>query len=103
MGLSLLSQLTAEMRDAWHAGRPLTAEALLDRHPDLNDQPEAAIRLIFEEFCLRQEYGESVELADFLCRFPRWRAQLEVVLNRQQFFPPSTPLPAGRSGVVDDW
>jgi serine/threonine protein kinase/Flp pilus assembly protein TadD len=81
-GLSLISRLTAEMRDRWCAGDRVRAEFFLDRHPELDDQPEAAIRLILEEFCLHQECGAAVTVAEFVRRFPRWRGQLEVVLRR---------------------
>src|SRR5437763_16886535 len=64
--LSLISHLTAEMRECWHAGRPITAEAFFALHPELDDQPDAATRLILEEFCLRQERGEPVDLDEFL-------------------------------------
>ena len=51
------------------------------RHPGLFDHPEAAIRLIYEEVCLRQVEGEEVHLSELVRRFPQWRTELEVLLD----------------------
>lgn len=85
--LPLISRLTDEMREHWHHGDPLNAEAMLSAHPELADQPDAAVRLILEEFCLRQERGEAVVLAEFVGRFPKWRRHLEAVLPRPHLTP----------------
>ena len=38
-------------------------EDFLARRPELGDYPEAAADLIYEELCLRQEYGPEVSVA----------------------------------------
>ncbi len=54
-GTPLVERLAHEMADRWQQGdRPLVEE-FLDRHPELADDPQAALRLIYEEVCLRQE------------------------------------------------
>src|SRR5262249_61986737 len=56
---ALAERLADEMRQRWRRGdRPLTEE-FLDRHPDLRDKPGAAAELIYEEVCLREEFGEA--------------------------------------------
>ncbi len=50
--------------------------------------PEIAVRLIYEEFCLRQEAGEEVGPDELLRRFPQWRSQLEVVLDCHKLLQP---------------
>src|SRR5947207_11096401 len=89
------------MRERWLAGDCAGADYFLDLHPELQDLPDAAVRLIFEEFCLRQERGEPVNVAEFLSRFPRWRNQLEALLNRP-YVMPRTPTPAGMQ-TLGDW
>jgi serine/threonine protein kinase/Flp pilus assembly protein TadD len=55
------------------------AEDLLGQHPELDD--EAAVRLVFEEFCLREELGEPADPADVVRRFPHLRDEIEVLLD----------------------
>jgi eukaryotic-like serine/threonine-protein kinase len=76
---SLGSRLVGEMATAWRRGERPTAEAFLDRHPELSE--EAALRLIYEEFCLRQEAGQEVAPVEVAGRFPAFRAELEVLLD----------------------
>jgi len=67
---------------AWRRGERPLAEEFLARHPELGE--DAAIRLIYEEVCLRQEAGLVVDHAEILRRFPRWRQELEVLLDCQR-------------------
>jgi serine/threonine protein kinase/Tfp pilus assembly protein PilF len=71
----------AEMTAAWARGERLPAEHFLGRHPELIDQPEEAVRLIYEEVCLRQERGEEVPTEELGRRFPRWARELAVMLD----------------------
>jgi serine/threonine protein kinase/Tfp pilus assembly protein PilF len=64
---------------AWRRGERPTAEQFLARHPELGT--EAALRLIYEEFCLRQEMALEADPAELVGRFPQWKAELEVLLD----------------------
>ena len=76
---SLATQQVDQMVAAWRRGeRPLAEEILAD-HPELGD--EAAIRLIYEEVCLRLEAGQTVDPAEIVRRFPHWRSELEILLD----------------------
>ena len=68
-----------EMVAAWRRGERPLAEDILARHPDLGD--DAAIRLIYEEVCLRQEVGEDVDPAEIARRFPQWCDELAMLLD----------------------
>ena len=83
---SLATQLVEEMVAAWRRGEQPAAEAFLDRHPELS--AESALRLIHEEVCLRQEAGLEVVPAEVVNRFPKWRAELEVLLDCQRLMQP---------------
>jgi serine/threonine protein kinase/Flp pilus assembly protein TadD len=74
------------MAAAWRLGERPRAEVLLARHPGLDD--EDAVRLIYEEACLRQEAGEDFDRvsAEILGRFPRWRPKLALLLDCQRLF-----------------
>jgi serine/threonine protein kinase/tetratricopeptide (TPR) repeat protein len=67
------------MAAAWSRGKEITAEALLARFPATSD--ECAIRLIYEEVCLRRESGEKVGTTEVVRRFPQWKDELEVLLG----------------------
>ena len=80
-------QLAEEMAAAFRRGEPVRAEAFLARHPGLCE--EDAIRLIYEEACLRQEEGEGSITAEILERFPGWRAQLGLLLDCNRLLRPT--------------
>jgi serine/threonine protein kinase/Flp pilus assembly protein TadD len=69
------------MGAAWRRGDRPTAEGYLDRHPELLDQSESAVRLVYEEVCLRQECGQEVTADELARRFPRWAVELAVLLD----------------------
>lgn len=88
--------LAAQMASDWRRGDCLAAESYLDRHPELLDTPEGALRLIYEEVCLRQDRGEEVAAEELLRRFPRWANELAVMLDchrlvRAHLAPPQVP------------
>ncbi|MCI0461235.1 MAG: protein kinase [Gemmataceae bacterium] len=78
---ALAARLVGEMTARWRQGEQPGAEEFLTRHPQLCEQPAAALQLIYEEICLRQELGQEVTAAEVVRRFPQWREQLEVLLD----------------------
>jgi serine/threonine protein kinase/Flp pilus assembly protein TadD len=83
--VSLVDRLAEELRRRWRAGERPIVEAYLALYPELCDQSGAAVELIYEELCLRQEYEPGTDAADVLRRFPQWRAQLEVIIACHDF------------------
>jgi serine/threonine protein kinase/lipoprotein NlpI len=79
------------MAERWHEGEHPLAEEYLARHPELCGQPDAVVRLIYEEICLRQENGQETASMEVVQRFPQWREQLEDILCRP--FPKRLSLP----------
>ena len=90
-------ELAIEFARRWQAGDRPRAEDLLAAHPQLSQTPEAAVELIYEEYCAREAAGESGVEQDILRRFPRWAGPLRVMLechrrvidpqDRQPLFP----------------
>jgi serine/threonine protein kinase/tetratricopeptide (TPR) repeat protein len=74
------------MATAWSRGERVTAEDLLARAPGLGD--EAAIRLIYEEVCLRRDSGQEIATTEVVSRFPRWKDELEVLLGCDRMLRP---------------
>jgi serine/threonine protein kinase/tetratricopeptide (TPR) repeat protein len=81
-------RLAAEMARRWRAGERPRAEEFLARHPELADDPEAAVDLVYEEICLRQEAGEPSAEEEVLARFPQWRRQLQLLLECHRVLEP---------------
>jgi eukaryotic-like serine/threonine-protein kinase len=77
----LVDRLVAEMTAAWRQGDRRSVESYLDRHPEVRDHPEEAIRLVYEEVCLRQEFGPEVAADELARRFPQWADELAVLLD----------------------
>ena len=80
----LVERLAEEMAQRWQKGEQPLTEEYLALYPELGNQPTAAVELIYEELCLRQEAGQEVNAAEVLRRFPHWRQQLQVVLDCHQ-------------------
>src|SRR4051812_14768158 len=80
------SQQVAAMAAAWARGGPIAAEAWIAGRPGLD--AEAAVRLIYEEVCLRREAGEVVRPAEVMGRFPQWREELEVLFGCDRLLQP---------------
>ncbi|HEX3152048.1 MAG TPA: serine/threonine-protein kinase [Gemmataceae bacterium] len=101
--VTVVDSLVADLVARWQAGdRPLV-ESLLDRRPELWDNPEVALELIAEELVLRSEFGEPTTAVELKGRFPQWAAQVEVLLDCQatlgpQLTPPRFPEPSQRLG-----
>ena len=81
-----ISRQVQAMASAWSRGERVSAEQLLASHPGLDD--EAAIRLIYEEVCLRRESGQDVATTEVVNRFPRWKDELEVLLGCDRMLRP---------------
>src|SRR2546423_2595822 len=91
-------RLAEEMVRRWWEGERPLAEEFLTQHPELWQRPEAALDLIYEEFCLRQQYGQETDPQDLFRRFPQWRSELEILLNCHRLL--ETPEAAPRFPAV---
>jgi len=74
-----VSRQVRAMAAAWARGEQITVEELLKQYPELST--EKAVRLVYEEVCLRREAGEQVVTAEVTTRFPQWKAELELLLS----------------------
>jgi serine/threonine protein kinase/tetratricopeptide (TPR) repeat protein len=79
--LALLNDALQEMNARWAEGRPVGADEYLARYAALRADPEAAVRLIYEEICLRQGAGQEGATAEVVARFPEYRTDLDLFLE----------------------
>jgi serine/threonine protein kinase/lipoprotein NlpI len=80
----LAARLAEDLAGCWHRGDRRRAEEWLAQHPELAEHPRAAVRVIYEEVCQRQELGQEVTAAELHGRFPRWREELNLLLECQR-------------------
>jgi serine/threonine protein kinase/Flp pilus assembly protein TadD len=73
------TQQVAAMVAAWDRDERVTAAEILDRRPDLST--ETALRLIYEEVCLRRESGLKVATSEVVRQYPRWAGELRDLLD----------------------
>ena len=64
----LLALLRADLVLRWGAQERCPIEWYRDRYPELDG--ESLVALLYEEYCLREEAGESPEAAEYQARFP---------------------------------
>ena len=83
----LLSHEVAAMGAAWGRGERVAASEFLARHAGLGD--EAAIRLIYEEVCLRREAGLEVDTSEIVGRYPRWGDEIRDLFECDRLLGPS--------------
>jgi serine/threonine protein kinase/Flp pilus assembly protein TadD len=81
---ALVEEAARDLARRWRAGEQVGIEEYLDRYPELRAAPRAAVELLFEEVCLREEAGLEVEEAELLRRFPAWAAEIRVLLDCQR-------------------
>jgi predicted Ser/Thr protein kinase len=68
---TLLARLLTEQRQRWAWGDRVRVEGLLRQHPELGDDPEAVLDLIYQEVFLRERQGQTPERDEYLQRFPQ--------------------------------
>ena len=75
-----LQSLVHDTIRRWRSGERPDAESLLKRHPALAQNKSLAIDLIYEEFCLRNEQGDTLVPSTFCERFPHYEQSLSKML-----------------------
>jgi serine/threonine protein kinase/tetratricopeptide (TPR) repeat protein len=90
---SLVGCLAREMNRRWRQGEHPAAEEFLALHPEVEQEPAAAIDLIYEEICLRENLGHEDIWEDVFTRFPQWRSQLEALRDCHRLLGPPGPTP----------
>ena len=67
-----LEAILAEQRRDWITGKRFPAGERLRQYPALAADPVQGAELVYHEFALRQELGESPDWQDYLRQFPRY-------------------------------
>src|SRR5262249_35677441 len=80
----IVTVLQIDQRARWERGQPVLAEAYFEAHPELRTEPERAIDLIYGEFLLRAELGESPTVDEYIRRFPDFAEALRLQVQLHQ-------------------
>jgi serine/threonine protein kinase len=73
----IVAVLLIDQEQRWRAGEQISAEEYLEMHPALSAAWADAFELVEAEFRMRQELGETADIADFEQRFPQYAAKLQ--------------------------
>jgi serine/threonine protein kinase len=75
--------IKTELEIRWRRGRPVQLESYLERFPELGPRAALPADLIYEEYRVRQLYGDRPPLSAFQKRFPAQVRDLERLLGQQ--------------------
>jgi serine/threonine protein kinase len=85
LGLAqVVAVLRADQEARWQAGEQVPAEAYLAMHPALAHNLEKALELVYGEFLLREELGQTPTLDEYLRRFPQYASRLKQQVQLHQ-------------------
>lgn len=73
----LLDVIEIDRAERWRRGERVNAERYLNQFSSLREDIEAALVVIYGEYFLRKELGESPPLKEFLSRFPEHARRLQ--------------------------
>jgi serine/threonine-protein kinase len=83
-GADLIQALLNDQAKRWKAGDRVPAEFYLEGHPALREHPEYAVDLIYGEFLLREQQGETPDFDEYAQRFPAHAAVLRDQISLHQ-------------------
>jgi tetratricopeptide (TPR) repeat protein len=72
----VLTILRFDQLQRWRAGDRFPVERYLQTYTALKDDPEQALVLVYGEFLVRRELGESPTLDEYVRRFPQYATRL---------------------------
>jgi WD40 repeat protein/tRNA A-37 threonylcarbamoyl transferase component Bud32 len=82
--MALLARLAVEQRRRWQGGELVPVEAFLAQQPELQEDGDAIVDLLFREVALRQERGDEPTLGELLQRFPQYESRVRIQFDLHQ-------------------
>jgi serine/threonine protein kinase len=79
--LALIELIKADLEFRWRRGLPVGLETYLADFPELGTASALPPRIIYEEYRVRQRYGDQPPVADYQARFPDQFPELQRLLN----------------------
>ena len=94
----LAALIKADLHERFQAGERPTAAEYFDRFPELVATGDHALSLVYEEFCLLEDYQADPSVGEFCQRYEPWRDSLVSQLHYHQKF--SQIVGSGRPSVA---
>jgi serine/threonine protein kinase/Flp pilus assembly protein TadD len=91
--------MASAVRRRWGRGRDPDAAAVLAKYPQLGRYRSVVVELAYDEYCLRQEAGESLDPADFAERFPSFQRSLCLYIEMHRILERQSESPEARRVV----
>ena len=87
--------IKADLEMRWRHGQPVGLDYYAGQFPELGGFRNLTPQIIFEEYRIRQQYGDDPHLASYKARFPLQFAQLQRLAQDQTRVeaPPTLPVP----------
>ena len=83
----LLTELIkTDLRCRFARSQTPTVAEYLERFPELRGTDSRVLSLIYEEFCLREERGEGIDVESFCNHYPQWKDSLVSQLQYHRLF-----------------
>jgi tetratricopeptide (TPR) repeat protein len=79
-----LDALLDDQSGCWRRGERLPVEAYLEFRPDLRQDEDQVLDLIYHEILLRTRAGDAPKLREYLQRFPQYGSQLRAQFDLHQ-------------------
>jgi serine/threonine protein kinase/Tfp pilus assembly protein PilF len=87
LALDPMRRTATAIKRVWRQGEETpSAEAALERYPELAEVKSIVLDLAFEEYQLRRERGETIDLKEFGRGFPRFQNDIPKWIAVQGFF-----------------
>src|SRR4051794_13715119 len=86
-------------------GESQVSERVFAAYPPVADDKESCLEVLYTEFVLRQELGEQPAVAEWVTRFPAWKADIQELFEVHDYVSRGD-LPAGTAvatTVFDSW
>jgi hypothetical protein len=99
--LTLAELIKADLEIRWRRGQEGLVEQYLEQFPELGNTPTLPAALIYEEYRVRQRFGDKPDLASYQERFPEQYHDLERLIRERPVVPVTTPPPSPVVGPGD--
>jgi hypothetical protein len=99
----LIEVIEVDQAEQWRRGKRVPAEQYLKAFPELQSDVEAALVVIYGEFFLRKDRGESPALLEYIARFPQHARRLRDQVmwhDAIELGPPSSAGPPAVPGLA---
>src|SRR5690349_176321 len=78
---STLAELAESLKEAWRGGTHADAVRALDENPALLRHRTLVVDLAYEEYCIREQAGDTPAAESFCRQFPAYHSEIREVIR----------------------